>query len=470
MMQQLSGIDAAFLYQESARAPMHIGSVAIFDPSTAPGGVVRFKRIIQTLEERAHLAPYLRQRLCEVPFNTDLPYWVRDGSFDPEFHIRHIALPRPGDWRQLCIQVARLHARGLDRARPLWELYVIEGLDEVEGVPPGSFAFVSKTHHAAIDGAGSADIGHALCDPTPEIRAIEGAESWQADKEPTPLELAALAYRNNALKPWRFLEFLQKTRPQWEKTFTTLASEGANGSTGRAPRTRFNGVVSPHRVFDGVCFPLDEVKRIKNSSPGTLNDTVLAVCAGALRRYLAERDELPEASLVTMCPVNVRDQSSNASGGNHVVAMAVPLRTDLDDPRERLLSICAETRKAKELNHAISAKAMLEMANFMDTQMAVLGARAAAEQGMANFTTPVFNTVITNVPGSPVPFFSNGAKFVRGWGLGPSVDGNGLFHSVGSHCNELMIGISCCRVMMPDPAHYADCLRKSFEELASACA
>lgn len=192
-MQQLSGLDAALLFTETPNAPMHIGSVGIFDPSTAPDGIVRFKRIIQTAMERAHLAPYLRQRLVEVPFNADFPYWVRDESFDPEFHIRHIALPKPGDWRQLCIQVARLHARALDRARPLWELYVIEGLDNVKGIPPGCFALVTKLHHAAIDGVTSQAIATAMCDATPEIRKVEGAEDWRADKPPTPHELTAMA-------------------------------------------------------------------------------------------------------------------------------------------------------------------------------------------------------------------------------------------------------------------------------------
>jgi len=201
-MQQLNGLDSAFLFMETPNAPMHFGSVAIFDPSTAPGGIVRFKRIIQTLKERAHLAPYLRQRLYEVPFNLDFPYWVRDESFDPEFHIRHIALPKPGDWRQLCIQVARLHSRALDRSRPLWELYIIEGLDNVEGIPPGCFAFVSKTHHAAIDGKSSYDIGSALCDPTPEIRQLEGGSEWKADKVPTLLELAAMSHETFCKRPY----------------------------------------------------------------------------------------------------------------------------------------------------------------------------------------------------------------------------------------------------------------------------
>jgi WS/DGAT/MGAT family acyltransferase len=210
-MQQTSGLDATFLFTETQNAPMHIGSVGIFDPSTAPEGIVRFKRIIQTVEERAHLAPYLRQRIVEVPFNADFPYWVRDESFDPEFHIRHIALPKPGDWRQLCIQVARLHARALDRSRPLWELYIIEGLDNVEGIPEGCFAMVTKLHHAAIDGVTSQQVATALCDATPEIREVEGADSWKADTPPTPFELLMMATEHNATRPLRYFEFLQKS-------------------------------------------------------------------------------------------------------------------------------------------------------------------------------------------------------------------------------------------------------------------
>ena len=463
-MKQLNGLDSAFLYMETPNAPMHFGSVAIFDPSTAPGGEVRFKRIIQTLKERAHLAPYLRQRLYEVPFNMDFPYWVRDESFDPEFHIRHIALPKPGDWRQLCIQVARLQSRALDRSRPLWELYVIEGLDNVAGIPPGCFALVSKTHHAAIDGKSSYDIGSALCDPTPEIRQLEGAEHWKADKTPTLLELAAMAHENNMKKPRRYLDFLKKTLPTWNGVTESLI-KGNLEATPKVPRTRFNHVLSQNRVFEGVTFPLDEIKQIKNSAGGTVNDAVLAICAGALRCYLLEKDELPDETLVSMCPINVRDPNAASDGGNQVVSMSVPLHTNIADPKERLLAICASTRNAKEATNAIDAKSMLEMADFIPTQLAALGARVAAENGLANFVAPTVNTVITNVPGSQAPTYSNGAKLVRGWGFGPCTDGNGLFHSIGSYCGELYISVTCCRVMMPDPAHYAKCLEASFAEL-----
>ena len=169
-----------------------------------------------------------------------------------------------------------------------------------------------------------------------------------------------------------------------------------------------------------------------------------------------------------MCPINVRARSVQATGGNQVVAMDVPLHTDITDPAERLVAICESTRNAKEHSHAVGAKSMMEVANFIPSQLSVLGARVAAEQGLANFVTPTSNTVITNVPGSPVPFYSNGALFVRGWGLGPLVDGNGLFHSAGSYCDELYIGITCCRDMMPDPEFYAECLRESLDELRKA--
>ena len=463
-MQQTSGLDAAFLFLETPNAPMHIGSVGIFDPSTAPGGVVRFKRIIQTIRERAHHAPCLRQRLVEVPFNADFPYWVRDESFDPEFHIRHIALPKPGDWRQLCIQVSRLHARPLDRSRPLWELYVIEGLDNVEGIPPGCFALMTKLHHAAIDGVSSQAIAAALCDATPEIREVEGAEQWQADEPPTPFELTAMAIEHNAMRPLRYLEFLQKSVPAWTKALEAAVT-GSLKLPPSVPRTRFNRVVSPHRVFEGVDLSLEKIKAIKTAVGGTVNDVVLAICAGALRKYLLEKDELPDKSLVSMCPINVRDPNAVAEGGNEVVSMSVELHTDIEDAGERLQAICASTRDAKEYTNAIGARSMMEMADFIPMELGVLGARVAAEQGIANFATPTFNTVITNVPGPATPYYSNGAKHVRGWGMGPCVDGNGLFHAVGSYCGELNIGVTCCRVMMPDPSHYAELLRESFAEL-----
>lgn len=467
-MRQLSGIDSMFLFMETPAQPMHIGALSLYDPSTAPSGTVRFKRIIKTMQERAHLAPFLRERLFEVPLNADFPYWVRDKSFDPEFHIRHIALPAPGDWRQLCIQVARIYARPLDRSRPLWEMYVIEGLDNVEGVPPGSFATVTKTHHAAIDGKSVADISSALCDPTPKIRKLKGSDNWETDSAPSTARLAIMALKNNASKPFKYIEFMREAVAGWAGNIKALASQALTSSES-VPRTRFNDSVSPHRVFEGVDLSLDQIKEIKSKSGGTVNDVVLAICAGALRRYLESKDELPENNLVSMCPVSVRDPNSAARGGNEVTAMAVSLQTTIADPAERLSAIIAETRNAKEVTNAIGAKRMVEMANFIPTQIAALGARVATVNGVTNLVKPVFNTVITNVPGPRVPIYSNGAKHINTFGLGLCTNGNGLFHAVTSYCAHLTIAITCCRTMMPDPAFYAQCLRESFDELYSAC-
>jgi WS/DGAT/MGAT family acyltransferase len=468
-MRQLSGVDSLFLFQETPAQPMHVGTLSIFDPSTALDGIVRFKNIIKTMQDRAHLAPYLRERIFEVPFNADFPYWIRDKAFDPEFHVRHIALPKPGDWRQLCITASRLYARPLDRSRPLWELYVIEGLDNVEGFPKGCFATLTKTHHAAIDGKSVNDISVALCDPTPEVRKVEGSDEWQPDQVPSATELAILAFQNNATKPLRYMEFMQRALAGWTGTLQALTDHALNNAV-RVPRTRFNGTVSPHRVFDGVDFSLEEIRDIKNRAGGTVNDVVLAICSGALRRYLKSIDELPENTLVSMCPISVRDPNAVATGGNEVAAMAVPLHSNEPDPAKRLAAITQETRNAKELTNAMGARNMIEMANFMPTQLAALGARVAAEQGLANHTQPIFNTVITNVPGSRTPIYSNGAEHLNSFGLGLCADGNGLFHAVTSYCSHLTISITCCREMMPDPAFYAVCLRESFNGLKAAYA
>jgi WS/DGAT/MGAT family acyltransferase len=376
-MQQLSGLDALFLSLETAKSPLHIGSLSIWDPSTAPGEKVRFKRIIQTLTERAHLAPFLRQRLLTAPLDADLPYWIRDTSFDPEFHVRHIALPKPGDLRQLFILTARIHARALDRGRPLWELYVIEGLDRIEGVPPGSFAYLSKIHHAVLDGVSSKDLGAALCDPTPKIRSIGPATVWRPDRAPTSLELAARTLYHGATRPVRFADTVRRLLPSWLESLQAVRS-GRLRAAPKAPRVRFNSAVSPHRAFEGVAFPLDEMRAIKSVVCGTVNDVVLAVCAGALGHYLIQKNELPGESLVAQCPISTRDRSAAATGGNQVTAMAVALRTDIPEAGQRLSAICDETRNAKALVHAVRADAMVEMADHIPMFLAAMGARVAA--------------------------------------------------------------------------------------------
>ncbi len=467
-MEQLSGMDASFLYFETAQAPMHIGSFAIYDQSTAPGGGVTFKGILANVEKRLHLARCFRQRLVQVPFDFDHPYWIEDPSFDIEFHVRHIALPHPGDWRQLCIQVARIHARPLDLNKPLWEMYVIEGLDSVAGVPKGSFAVFTKIHHAAIDGVSGAELAAAVHDLTPNAKPSAPDYDWAPEELPSFMGLAARTAINNVRYPFRFAQALGRTAPGLAAMLQGASSADVEGS-GPVPRTRFNGTVSSHRVVEGRDFSLAEIREIRQCVPGsTVNDVVLAICSGALRRYLTRHKELPRDSLVAMAPISVRTESERGTAGNKVSAMAVTLYTNIADPLSRLERIHHGTRGSKAQAEAVGARTMTDMTQFMPGVLAGLATRLYTRFGLANSIRPFLNTVITNVPGPQVPLYFTGARMVASYGLGPVLDGMGLIHPVFSYDGRVSISFTSCREVMPDPGFYADCLQASYDELYRA--
>ncbi|MGB5326405.1 MAG: wax ester/triacylglycerol synthase family O-acyltransferase [Pseudomonadales bacterium] len=466
-MHQLTGLDASFLYMETPTQAMHISGLSIYDQTTAPGGAVRFKEIIANIADRVRPLPAMTRRLQQVPFALDHPYWVSDGNFDPEFHIRHIALPKPGDWRQLCILISRLHARPLDRARPLWEMYIIEGLDNVEGVPPGSFAMFSKTHHAAIDGASGIEMMSAIHDLTPEYKPVAQPLPVPADRQPSRTELLWRAQLNNIKKPFHFVSVARNTVPGFASALNRLR-KGELQRVKDVPRTRFNGKVSAHRVFDAAQFSLEDIKLIKNSVSGaTVNDTALTIVGGALRKYLAYHGELPEQSLAAMAPINVRSDKDQ-SGGNMVSSMTVRVRSDIENPLHRLAEVHESTRNAKELAQAVGAKAMADYTEFLPSMLTAQAARLASRLGWSNRFQMNFNCVITNVPGPQFPLYSTGAKMVANFGTGPVLDGVALFHVVGSYNGSMTISATSCREIMPDPAFYKQCIVESFEELKTA--
>ena len=463
-MKQLSGLDSSFLYSETNNAPMHIATVSILDPSTAPNGKVRFKEIIEHMKGRMHLGDYYRQKLARVPFDADFPYWVNDENFDPEYHIRHYALPAPGDWRQFCILVARINARGLDLTRPLWEAYVIEGLDNIKGLPKGCFAFLTKTHHAAIDGSSSAEIGATLCDLTNEAKILVDDTNWQAEPVPSDYELLSRAHVNNLMQPMKLMELIQKSIPTFTNAIN-LVNKGEIEAPGNVPKTLFNDVVSQHRIFEGLTFSLKEMKSVRALHPGvTVNDVIVSVVGGGMRRYLAAKNQLPEISMVAQCPINVRDDSDKV-GGNQIASMSVEMGTHISDAVERLQHVHSSTSNGKKYNQAIGAKTMTDFTNATTSNLMSLGSKVATENSLANQLKPTYNCVITNVPGPQVPLFIKGAKILGGWGLGPIMNGNGLFHTVGSYCGEVNLGISSCRDMMQDPTFYRECIQASYDEL-----
>jgi diacylglycerol O-acyltransferase len=467
-MQQLSGLDASFLYLETPNSPMHISGLYIYTQETAPGGKVRFKQIIDHIAARVQHIPSLTRRLKTVPLNLDHPYWIDDGNFDPEFHIRHVALPAPGDWRQLCILVSRLHARSLDRSRPLWEIYVIEGLDNVEGYPPGCFAVFTKMHHAAVDGASGMEITAAIHDLEPNNAPEPFDSDRTGEREPSALKLIAQSQINSIKQPLRFISVARNTVPGFARAFMQMR-RGELESVGKVPRTRFNGTVSPYRVFNGVSLPLGEIKQIKNAVEGaTVNDVAVTIVGGALRRFLQAQKELPAESLVAMAPVNVRDTSEKGTGGNIVSTMSVLVRSDIEDARERLVAVHEATRNAKQMNNAVGAKSMTDYSQFIPSTLTAQAARLASRWHLVNQIKPIYNCVITNVPGPQVPLYNTGAKMISNFGTGPVVDGVGLFHVISSYCGEFTISATSCREMMPDPGFYRECLMASFEDLKAA--
>ena len=270
-MQQLSGLDASFLYFETSNAPTHIGSFAIYDQSSAPGGRVTFKGILANVERRLHLARCFRQKLVHAPFDLDHPYWIEDPDFDIEFHIRHIALPHPGDWRQLCIQAARIHARPLDLSKPLWEMYVIEGLDNVDGVPPDSFAVLTKIHHAAIDGVSGAELAAAIHDLEPEAEPPAPEKPWIPERDPNLVELSLRTTVSNLKNPFRIARMLRRSAPGLSRLLRGDPADEVENS-GPVPRTRFNAAVSPHRVVEGREFSLQEIRDIRKRVPRRTDD------------------------------------------------------------------------------------------------------------------------------------------------------------------------------------------------------
>ena len=469
-MLQLSGQDASFVYLETPHTPMHIGSVGIYDPSTAPGGAVRFKDILAFVAARLGGARSFRQRLVRVPFDLDHPYWLEDPEFDIEFHIRHIALPAPGDWRQLCIQVARLHSRPLDMNKPLWEFTIVEGLDNIPWIPKGCFALVSKVHHAAIDGMSGVEMSAAVHDFSADAPNRHGDDSWEADNLPNVGDMLIRSYFNTLRQPFKHAEVVANTIPGLAR-LTKGVGKGDVSLAGLkpAPKTRFNTKVGAHRVFDAVPMALADIAEIRKSVPGaTVNDVILAVVGGGLRGYLEAKGELPTDSLTAMAPISVRGEGEKAALGNLVSAMVVALGTNITDPVERLRYVHGEAQNSKAMTGAVGARALSEYSELIPSGLAGLGARLYTRLGAASAHAPVFNCVVTNVPGSRVPLFFAGAKMVAMYGTGPIFDSMGLINTVYSYVDTIAISFTSDRDMMPDPAAYADALKSAFEALKAA--
>ena len=483
-MRQLTSLDAQFLALETPRIVGHVSGLAIFDPSTAPGDEDMTVRVRRLLAERLHLVPPFRWRLVGVPFGLDHPYWIEDPEFDLDFHIRETAVPAPGDDAQLAELTARICARPLDRAHPLWELYVIYG------VRGDRVALLTKVHHAAVDGMSGAEIMSILYDLGPEGRDVPADEGVHGEREPSQLELLGRGLIGLP-RPLKGLAVLPAALPRLDSVPVVGALPGAKtagrmamrvAKLGRgtadggvlertnvaAPRTRFNGRVSAHRRFAFTSIPLDRVKAIKNAAGVTVNDTVVALCAGAMRRWLDERGELPDAPLVSMVPVSIRRREEQGTFGNRVSSMFVPIPTDEPTPQRRLQRAHEILMSAKEHHRALPAELLADASQFIPPALAARAARVTSEVLSNRRVRPMLNLVISNVPGPRVPLYSAGARLEHNFPVSVITDGVGLNITCLSYEDHIDFGVLCCREMVDDAWTITAALEAELEELDAA--
>ncbi|MBL4870179.1 MAG: wax ester/triacylglycerol synthase family O-acyltransferase [Robiginitomaculum sp.] len=464
-MKQMQGLDATFVAIDTPNTPAHIGSIAIYDPSTAPGGFVRFKDILKFIRNRLRKSVIMRQKMVKVPFGLDHPYWVQDSNFDLENHVGHVALPKPGDWRQLCILSARIFSRPLDLTRPPWEITVIEGLDNIKDVPRGSYAMLTKVHHSAIDGVSGMDMMQALHTLDADISEPDEPDRWKPEADPSQLGLFARAYLRGLKQPITQIRALRHTLPGIARVSRGLIKRDFDFTEiAKTPKTRFNVMVSPHRIFNACTFKFSDIKRIRDlAEDSKINDVMLSIVGGGVRNYLLAKNDLPATSLTAMAPISVRSKSEKNTMGNQVSAMFVPLGSHIENAVERLQYVTKETRQAKQFTEALGARQMSEMSKLSSTLAMNLGVKISGRLKLADKIKPMVNTVVTNVPGPPVEIYSSGAKLVGLYGQFCLMDGIGVGHVIQSYMNDITLSFTACRNVIPDPELYNECMQKSFD-------
>ena len=480
-MRQLTSLDNQFLALENSRQTGHVAGVAVLDPSTAPGGALSAMDIQALILERLPMLPPLRWRLASVPLGLDYPYWVDDASFDLDFHVRELALPAPGSDAQLAEQVARITSRPLDRARPLWELYLIQGLSD------GHVAMLTKIHHALIDGISGAEIMGLLLDLGPDGPRPPSEVQWKgvAEEMPTTAAMLARAALGIPRYPLRMLRGLPRAIPNVEDTpFGVLPGAGLVGSVSSrvrgllggspaargterftAPRTSFNRRISPHRRFAFGQLSLAEVKTIKNHHRCTVNDAIVSICASAVRRWLIEHDELPDQPLVAQVPVSVRSDDQIGTYGNRILLMSAPLFTNVADPVERLARTHEALSDMKVRHKALPATLLQDANHFIPPAVFARAAQLTFRLSASAAAHPTWNLVISNVPGPRIALYCAGARLVANYPVSVITDGMGLNITVMSYLDNLDVGIVGDRDQMPDVDRLIGWLKDGVVEL-----
>ncbi|MEM1322627.1 MAG: wax ester/triacylglycerol synthase family O-acyltransferase [Bacteroidota bacterium] len=466
-MQQLSALDSWFLHLENARMPMHIGAIYIF-ASDDEEQEFDFDAFKDFLRERLHLSTVFRRRLVEVPMNMGRPFWINDPDFNLDAHMFHFALPKPASRRNLIRLAAQIYNPPLDRSRPLWKMTFITGLEGIEGIPPNAFAMLAQVHHASIDGMSGAEMMAAVFDMFPKPRKIAPPdEPWKPDEIPSYKDLIAKSYMGVTDTPGKIFNFVKDAAGNAMgvamQAATNLLPPPPMVMT--APKTILNVPVTPSKTFGAVDLSLSRIKKIKDQFKVKVNDVVLAICSSALRRYLTERDALPEKELVAMAPISVRSKDESGTMGNRISGMLVGMATNEEDPLDRLRKIHSSTLSSKMYSKATPVDQIVEL---IPSEVGALASRFYTQMGLSNMHKPFFNVIITNVPGPPIPLYMNGFKVLHHYGLGVTFEGIGLMIVVFSYNGILSICATSCEDIMPDVDKFALYIRDGLDELENS--
>jgi WS/DGAT/MGAT family acyltransferase len=455
---RLSGLDSSFLHLEHDSAHMHVAGVTVFE-GTAPS----YEELVEQITLRLHLVPRYRQRLAFVPFNQGRPVWVDDPHFKPTYHVRHTALPRPGGEEQLKRLAGRVFSQPLDRTRPLWELWLVEGLAE------DRFAVLSKTHHALVDGISGVDIATVLFDAAPHPMPVAAPDhEWIPRPLPSDAQLLADALLERTIAPAEIVRGIRAAfrgpRTIARKAGETLVAVGAMAWAGLrpAPPSPFNVKIGPHRRFTWLRSELADFKAVKNALGGTVNDVVLAVVAGALGRYMRLHGEPTDGVVLkAMVPMSTRADVERGALGNRVTAMWAPLPVGMTDPVERLREISEAMRGIKESGQAVGAEVLTRISGFAPPTIMAQAARLQARQR-------VFNLVVTNVPGPQMPLYMLGRELESIYPMVPLAQNTALGIAIMSYNGQLNFGLTADYDALPDVETLVEELRSSIEELLSA--
>ncbi|HMY08169.1 MAG: wax ester/triacylglycerol synthase family O-acyltransferase [Nocardioidaceae bacterium] len=442
-MQRLSGLDASFLYLETNEQLMHVCALLLIDPETMPQGY-DFEDLKHRLGEITSHINVFRRRLKHVPLDIDHPVWVNDEKFDIDQHVHRFGLPSPGDRDALAELCGHLAGIPLARSRAMWEIYIIEGLDD------GRIGVFLKMHHASIDGISGANVLTSMCSLAPGDPPMAAEDSHLPLGMPSDWDLLFRGLLTRALTPWRMMRLLGPAYGVVADTVTRVREGTSMAAPLRAPRTSFNGTITGHRSVAFADLPLADIKAIKNSVEGvTVNDVILSLVGGSVRRYLDERGELPDTSLLAAVPVAITD--AKARGANHVTALFTKLYTNISDPMERLLALSASSTHAKAHQKAIPPTALQEWAEFAAPRMFSLAGRVISGLKVVDEGPVIHNLVTSNVPGAPVPVYFMGAKIDALYPFGPIMHGAGVNITVVSTAGVMHVGLIACAEMMRHP-------------------